>query len=231
MAKLTRVTNKLFASNPGFEEVGEFGSLFNSSPTYTTDIATIMSQANWLAGWAQALVGGNAMALQDINGMSKVLSYQIGYMLQEGIAEWDSGTTYYIGSLVNDGTGNIFISQQNDNLNKNLLNNPSWWLQLNNTSQVVDVTPPSALNITNAQCGYTFNIDSSQGAITIGLPGSQIKGAYWHIKDVGGMMAINNATINHGLVNFEGLASNYVLRKNNGEWTVYVDNSGNYWLK
>ena len=34
--------------------------------------------------------------------------YQLAYLLQQGIAEWDSGTTYYTNSVVQNG-GSIYI--------------------------------------------------------------------------------------------------------------------------
>ena len=99
MARLSRVTSKLFAENA--TEVGQFGSLNAGTKVTTTDIATIQGLQAWGDGWQAATLGDNCYpTLQERNGLDKVQSYMINYLYQEGIPEWDNGTTYYTGSIV-----------------------------------------------------------------------------------------------------------------------------------
>lgn len=100
MAKLPRVLQKLFASAALPAEVGVFGSLAAAAPTNSQDPLTIQSLSNWNSGWHAAVLGGNSPALEDMNGMCLVFAYQLAYLMQAGVAEWDATTTYYIGSMV-----------------------------------------------------------------------------------------------------------------------------------
>lgn len=116
MAKLTRVTNVIFASGASGTDIEQFGSKVQSgTPNYTTDPAVIMALAAWSNGWSAALVVANKSEYkQDRNAVDYVASYQIGYLLQQGVAEWDNATPYFINSVVQYST-NFFISLIDNN--------------------------------------------------------------------------------------------------------------------
>lgn len=126
MVKITRATQKIFGSSAGANQIAVFGSLNAGTPTFSTAISDIQSLSNYLVGWYNAVIGGNSPAIEDMNALHYLFAYQLAYILQEGVAEWDSGTTYYSGSVVNDGTGNLYVSLQNTNLN-HLVTDTSWW--------------------------------------------------------------------------------------------------------
>lgn len=126
MAKITRKNMTVFGLNAGFEQIAQFGSLNASAPAFSTDVNTIISLANWGEGWFNAVEAVNSPAIEDVNAVDYVFGWQIAYMLQEGVAEWLATTTYYTGSLANDGTGNIYKSIADTNLN-NALSNASFW--------------------------------------------------------------------------------------------------------
>jgi len=128
MAKLTRVPAKVFAASAVSTEIGQFGSAVAGSKLETADVATIQGLSAWLDGWSEALVSSNRYpALQEMNGLLKVLSYQGAYALQEGIAEYDSATTYYIGSIVKKtGTFELYGSLTNDNVGNALTIDTEW---------------------------------------------------------------------------------------------------------
>lgn len=130
MAKLTRVPAKVFAASAAADEIGQFGSAVAGSKLETADVATIQGLSAWLAGWSEALVSGNRYpALQEMNGLLKVLSYQGAYALQEGIAEYDSATTYFIGSIVKKtGTFEIYGSLTDTNVGNALADGTKWQL-------------------------------------------------------------------------------------------------------
>ena len=128
MAKITRKTQKQFGGSLGATgNIRNFGGLAASSLIYSLDPAVIQSSA-FLSGWAAAVVGNHSPPLQDMNSLAYLWSYQLGYLLQQGVAEWDSGTTYFHYGLALDpaGTG-LYESQQDNNLNRGLLNT-SYWL-------------------------------------------------------------------------------------------------------
>lgn len=114
MSKLTRVTAKVFGSSAGADQLGVFGSLAAGSPQFSTDPAAIQNLSNWLTGWFGAVIGGNSPAIEDLNAMSFVYGYQLAYVMQEGIPEYDAGTVYYTNSFCQSG-GLIYQSLTDNN--------------------------------------------------------------------------------------------------------------------
>ena len=108
MARLKRITNKIFgntASTTGSPdtgaEIGQFGSAKAGTYNATADVETIQALPAYEQGWIGAVIPDQQYpTLPEMTGVNKVLSYQTGYLMQEGIPEWDSGTTYYKNSIV-----------------------------------------------------------------------------------------------------------------------------------
>lgn len=129
MAKLTRVFQQIFGGTGDQSHYGQFGSRAAGTPLFTKDPATIQALTAFLNnGWKEAINAGNKAAfLEDMNGLFLLAFRQIAYGFQEGIAEWDSSTPYFVGgiakktgtfelygSLVNDNIGNPLPSQTNN---------------------------------------------------------------------------------------------------------------------
>lgn len=95
MAKITRVTQNIFAGSASSVQVGQIGSLAAGSPTTTKNTALIQSLSNYADGLFSVIVGNNSPAVEDFNGLFYLITSQLAYILQEGIAEYDAGTTYY----------------------------------------------------------------------------------------------------------------------------------------
>lgn len=127
MAKIVRKVAKIFGSTAGPDQRSVFGSKFAGSPAFSTDVDTIQSLSNWLNGWLSAAIGGNAPCIEDMNSAQFVNSYQTAYLMQQGIAEWDAQTSYYIGSMVNS-AGKIYVSKTDDNLNNAVSDTTNWKL-------------------------------------------------------------------------------------------------------
>lgn len=130
MAKLTRVPLRPFAGSALESEVSQFGSVIEGSKLHTLNIETIQALDSWLSGFSKALISGNRYpSMQEMNGVLKVLSYEQAYALQEGIPEYDSATTYYIGSIVKKtGTFELYGSLTNDNVGNALTVGTDWKL-------------------------------------------------------------------------------------------------------
>jgi len=98
MAKITRATQKLFGSTASANQMATYGSYAAGSPARfsgsTITPALIQSLSNYLQGWFGAVVGANAPTIEDMNSLCYLFAYQLGYILQEGVAEWDAGTTF-----------------------------------------------------------------------------------------------------------------------------------------
>ena len=127
MGKILRKTAQIFAGSAPAAPLGlgQFGSKAANAPTFSTDPAVIQALNKWLQGWSSAL-SGNLPDIEDMNGVFYVLSYFINYVLQEGIAEWDSGTTYFKGSFVQV-AGVLYTSNTDNNLNNNPVTDATDW--------------------------------------------------------------------------------------------------------
>lgn len=127
MAKITRKTAKQFGENAGAQQMIQFGSFAAGSTVYTMDPDVIQALANYASGWYAAIVGSNSPTIQDVNSLDFLWSYQLAYIMQAGIPEWDSGTTYYDGSIVTEvATGVLYRSIQDTNLN-HAVSDGAWW--------------------------------------------------------------------------------------------------------
>lgn len=125
MAKIPRVVARIFGGSSGPSQIAQFGSLAAGSPNYTTNPTLIQGLSNWLTGWFGAVIGGNAPAIEDMNAFCYVMAYQIAYLMQAGVPEWDASTVYYTGSLANS-NGTLYMSIQNDNTN-HAVSDPAFW--------------------------------------------------------------------------------------------------------
>lgn len=97
---------------------GVFGSKAASAPANSKDVETIQSLQAWLDGWQSAIYSSNkAPFLEDLNSVSRVFAYQLAYVLQEGVPEWNVLTNYFIGSVVKKtGTSELYKSLTDNNL-------------------------------------------------------------------------------------------------------------------
>jgi hypothetical protein len=94
------------------------------SPVWTNDPAVIQT-ASWLQGLSVALTTGQAPYLEDHNGLYYVLSYQLAYLLERGIPEWDSGTTYNTNDFCRSGNA-VYVSKIDSNTNNAVSNTNDW---------------------------------------------------------------------------------------------------------
>lgn len=138
MSKLTRVFQKQFGVNAGNSDVGIFGSLAASNPQYSKDPKTIQSLNAFLTGWAAETIANNRPALEDFNALDFLAFYQLCYLFQSGVPEWDASTTYYTGSIVNNGAGVLYKSLVDSNLN-NAVTDGTKWAKMLGTAAALDV--------------------------------------------------------------------------------------------
>jgi hypothetical protein len=209
MAKITRFTQKIFGSSAGVNQITEFGSTAAGSTVYTTVASAVQTLSNYLTGWFGAVIGGNSPCIEDMNALFFMITTVLAYLMQEGVPEYDAGTTYYIGSLALDSTtGVVYQSLTDNNIGNALTSNSNWQVQGNNVSTVTANTAISAHS-------QFLRSDSTSGALTHTLP--QISGtplgAEITVKDVGGaahsttLQAHSGDTIDGSLVYSPALQS------------------------
>lgn len=142
MAKITRAIQKIFGSAAGINQRAQIGSLAAGTPNFTTDPAVIQGLANYLEGWFGVVLGGNSPAIEDMNSLCFLFAYQLAYLMQAGIAEWETGTTYYKGSFVNVG-GVSYISLTDNNLGNAVTSSTNWTTAVKTNSFLLeDATVP-----------------------------------------------------------------------------------------
>ncbi len=116
---LERIPGKIFAENASGvgnnPEIGQFGSAKSGAYLGTDNVREIQGTDAWSQGWTSAVVSSNNYPpLPEMNGVLKVLSYQICSILQQGIPFWDSETVYFKNNYVNY-NGAIYFSTIDNN--------------------------------------------------------------------------------------------------------------------
>ena len=125
--KLPRVTSKIFASNAAEGDIGQFGSALTGTKVNTDDISVIQGLPAYEEGWRGAVVSNrNYPTLQEMNGLQKTFSQQIAYILQNGMPEWDAGTTYFTDQFCRVGSM-FYVSLQDNNLGNNPTTTTGFW--------------------------------------------------------------------------------------------------------
>lgn len=223
---ISRKNQKIFCGEVPYNGVlAQFGSLKGTLPNYSSDPDVIQALPAWGDGWASAVINNYLPTIQDLNSLIYVITRQIAYLFQAGIPEWNSQTTYYIGSMVSDGLGGIYKSVVNNNTNMPLTN-PYYWLNF------------SSIKLTDIGANYTvLNTDyfirwslspttSTERTVTLPTPSSLLKGREVVIKafSATGAYPIRVVTADSSKINF---ADYYEIAQYKGS-VFYCD--GNRWV-
>lgn len=219
MAGLVRYTQTIFASS-GLTGTAGFGAAANG--TTTTENGSANTPSNimtgtsgaWTGGWIQAVLGASKFpAVEDMNAVNYVFSYQLGYLFERGIPEYDSGTTYNIGDITRAaGTGNIYISKIDTNLGnalsvtadwqycgniKQLLSAPSWCGTSGGSANAQTLTTGASLSALTAGSVFTFTAGATNtAAMTIAIDSVSATSVYGNTS--GGVAAVPANTIISG---------------------------------
>ncbi len=119
MTDFVRIPGKIFAENASpvgnDPQIGKFGNAKQGIYTGEADVREIQNSEAWSQGWTEAVVSAmNYPPLPEMNGVLKVLSYQICYLLQKGIPQWNADTIYYTNDYVNY-NGKLYYSSIDNN--------------------------------------------------------------------------------------------------------------------
>ena len=217
MAKLTRVTAKVFGETASTSntpvEIGQFGSAKAGTYNATGDVATIQSLSAWSNGWIDSVTPTQQFPpLPEMTGVHKVLSYQNAYLLQQGIPEWDSATTYYENNFCAK-TGKIYISKSDNNTNNDPESDTINWEEFSsgsarNIGEIVASTIPLTDAGLHLLDGSLLSGSGSYGAFV-----DYIAGLYGDGSDIPSYFAqdtsMRNITIVGSPTNNDGVFSNF----------------------
>lgn len=127
MARISRKTQQIFAGElVAANNLAKFGSLRIGAPAYSLDPEELQT-TEYLNGWSAALLSNKAPALQDLNALHYLHSYQTAYLMQTGIPEWDDGTTYFVGSTATDAAGKQYVCIMDHAAGAGALTNTACW--------------------------------------------------------------------------------------------------------
>lgn len=129
MPKITRKQQKVFAVNASNN--GVFGSLQANDPVYSQDPDAIQGRTAYSNGWNDATYSAEQLPpLEEFQALQYLFSRQIAYLMQEGVPEWNSATTYYKGALVKavqqDGSFILYASLVDDNTGNAVTDTTKW---------------------------------------------------------------------------------------------------------
>ncbi len=127
MPALARKTQRTFGLAGTVGNYGQFGSKAAAAPLNSQDPAVIQALNAFVdEGFVDADAAGGVPYLEDMNGLFLVAFYQLAYLFEQGVPEWDAGTTYYSNGMCKY-NGVLYLSLQNTNLNKNPASETAWW--------------------------------------------------------------------------------------------------------
>lgn len=145
MARLPRKTQKIFCSAPNkANQTAVFGTMKTTNRQYSTDVATLQSNAAYTQGWNSATIAGYKPFMEEFNTLNYINTSQLAYLFQQGVAEWDSETTYYINSIVKAVTSAGDLKLYRSLTDNNINNSPTasgsiHWTLLTQTDDVANV--------------------------------------------------------------------------------------------
>ena len=130
MAKITRATQKIFGENAPTTAITTFGTAKATTPNNSRNPNDIQTAA-YLTGWENALEADFAPFVEDTNGLCYLFTRQLAYLYQQGVSEWDAGTTYYKNSLCTVIENNNLVikrSLTDNNINHNPVSDTTNWV-------------------------------------------------------------------------------------------------------
>lgn len=204
MPKAARKQFIPFGINADTDQCAQIGSLRVGAPLFSKDPDVLQALSNYQSGWFSIAMGTNSPALEDMNAIQFVFAYMIAYMFENGVAEWQSATTYYTGSIVNVG-GKLYKSLIDNNTGNAVTDGTKW-------------KPASSVSLNSIVADYTvtnsddyIHADATSavgGLITVTLPatGSVADGFKVTIKNASASLSsgtVNVVVSNTGTETFE----------------------------
>ena len=140
MSALSRYTQKLFGTTAGANQLGKYGSWLASPPGNlysgsTINPSIVQALSNFQEGLYASTGGAYSPLIQDQNSLFYLAFYQLSYLLQSGIPEWDSETTYFTNNFVRVGAV-VYVSLIDNNTNNSPNSSPSDWSNFSPSSPV-----------------------------------------------------------------------------------------------
>lgn len=175
MSKLPVALQKIFGSalTPS-GNIAQPGSTVAGTPVYSGDPATLQALAAWVNGYQAQLInapgGLSSPVLEELNAILLVLSYQIAYLKQAGMAEYDPTVIYYTGSFCQV-AGVLYQSKVDTNVGNPPATSPTQWQTYTSTLSGASDSQIKAWVVFD---GFSGSILSSYGVTAVTLGGAGV---------------------------------------------------------
>jgi len=238
---LTRIHQKIFSENA--TNNGQFGSLQAGTRVENPNIATLQALPAYQEGWSDAVISGEELpSLEEFNGLHKIETEQLQYLLNKGIPEYSADAEYYIGDIQREvGGTKLYKSITDNNIGNALTDIANWEIYYDPDNSIFDNvtinnklnTQPNAATISGGEITYTgayMVIDTEGGAATDDL--ETINGG--SDGDILILRSTNNArdiTIKHGTGNIilKPLGQDTLLNFENDRIVLQYKQSNDLW--
>ena len=174
---LTRRHQKIFSENAANN--GQFGSSQAGTKVETPDITTLQALAAYQEGWSDAVISGEELpSLEEFNGLHKIETEQLQYLLNKGIPEYSADAEYYIDDIQREvGGRKLYRSITDNNIGNALTDVANWSVYYDPDNSIFDNvtinnklnTQPNSATISGGAVTYTgayMVIDTEGGAAT-----------------------------------------------------------------
>lgn len=197
MPKITRKQQKVFASNASNN--GVFGSLQANDPVYSQDPDVIQGRTAYANGWNDAAYSAEKLPpLEEFQALQYLFSRQIAYLMQEGVPEWNSATTYYKGALVKavqqDGSFILYASLIDDNTG-NQVTDTTKWVITNTSTNFHQGVPNWRADVVYSQGDWVKSNSDGSWEIYESLQNNNLNNAvtsssYWVLRQMGAVQPL-----------------------------------------
>lgn len=166
---LTRNPVKIFAGEASSNTyVTEFKTTESETPAFGNTPAQIQTDA-YSQGWINVNNANNVVPYgEDLNAVCLSLSYHIGYLMQDGIPEWDLDTHYTINSFCKVG-GTLYKSLVANNIghDPSVTGNESYWSPM-------ELAPTTASNVGGGAGWYKGKVGADLKFKTLVVEGTAV---------------------------------------------------------
>lgn len=171
MAILTRVLQKIFGSTADTAELGVIGSEDAGAAATSSNLDTIQSLSQFLAGLFAITSGGTGLPkLQDFNSLFLLITSQLKYLYQAGIPEYHPSENYYANISIVQSGGIVYVSKTGTSPSPNVGNTPSSsptnWRPIGGKTLITSPATESILTILDGKTltvNKTLTLDGTDG--------------------------------------------------------------------
>lgn len=114
MAEIERKAQKVFGGNLSpAGNIAVYGSKLAGTVAYSKNLDVIQNNS-WLVGLLGSVSPSKAPYLQDLNAIFYVITTQLAYLFQAGVAEWNAETEYFANKSFVVYNGTIYRAKANN---------------------------------------------------------------------------------------------------------------------